>query len=159
MATVRVNPRLEAELTGHLGEGGPLERVLGNYADEIAIEAQWIARREFYRTGAYLDSIEADSGMDEHGELVGRVFAGDFKAHWAEFGTTHMAARHILARAAQRVGFRVFAGETLGVFGALAPPALHGARAIGGRARRQLGARRQRAIGGSTGRLAITGRG
>ncbi|HEV8653107.1 MAG TPA: hypothetical protein VG276_27875 [Actinomycetes bacterium] len=155
MATVRVNRNLEAELTGHLGEGGPLERALGDFADEIAIEGQWIARREFYRTGAYMDSIEAESGMNEHGELVGRVYATDFKAHWAEFGTQHMAARHILARAAQRVGFRVLVEGTLGTFG---PPTLLAVKAIGRRRRRQIGGRRQRAISGSTGRRAITGR-
>jgi hypothetical protein len=155
MAVVRVNPQLEAELTGHLDEFGPLSRTLGEYAEEIALEAKWIARREFYRTGHYLDSIDWEVDEDEHGQVVGRVYATDFKAHWAEFGTVHMPARHILARAAQRVGFRVFVGQSIATFG---PPALMSVKAIGGRARRQLGARRQRAITGSTGRRAITGR-
>ncbi len=140
MATVRINPRLEAEVTGHLAEHGPLSRVLGEEAERIARRARQIARGEFYATGAYTRSIQADSGLDEHGQLVGRVYATDWKAHWAEFGTSRMRAHHILARAAQQVGFRVLAGQTLGLAGA-----------IGGGAAR-------RAIGGTSGRRAIRGR-
>src|SRR6266545_4161696 len=117
MATVRINPRLEAEVTGHLAEHGPLSRVLGEEAERIARRARQIARGEFYATGAYTRSIQADSGLDEHGQLVGRVYATDWKAHWAEFGTSRMRAHHILARAAQQVGFRVLAGQTLGLAG------------------------------------------
>lgn len=149
MANVRVNPDLEAEVTGHtLGTHasthGPMERVLGDRADQVAHHARVIARREFYRTGAYTRSIHAETGMNQQGELVGRVVATDWKAHWAEFGTRRMRAHHILARAAQQVGFRVLAAQTLAVAGG----------AVG---RRAIGASSRPALGGG-GRLAITGR-
>jgi hypothetical protein len=151
MAVVRVNPRLEAEVTGHLAEHGPMERVLGGYADQVAQRAQQIARSEFHRTGGYARGIQAESGLDEHGNLVGRVVATKYTSHWAEFGwrdrTGGTRARHILARAAQQVGFTVLAGQALGAAGAL-----------GGRvaARALSGGRRRAALSG--GRRAITGR-
>jgi hypothetical protein len=149
MANVRVNPNLEAEVTGHVlatrGEThGQMERALGSIATAIAWRARMIARAEFYRTGAYTRSIQAEHGVDENGGLVGRVVADDWKAHWAEFGwgtrTGGTRARHVLARAAQQVGFAVVAGPALG----------GGARALGGAVGR-------RALGGSTGRTAIGG--
>jgi hypothetical protein len=113
MAVVRVNPNLEAELTGSLFTRGPLERTLGDVADLIVLEAQAIARSEFYQRGGYLRGLQAEHGLDEHGDLVGRVNATDWKSHWGEFGwksrTGGTRARHILSRAAQRAGF-----ETLG---------------------------------------------
>ncbi len=140
MAVVRINSHLESEVTGHLSEHGPLERVLGEEAERIARRARQIARGEFYATGGYARGIKAESGLDEHGQLVGRVVATKYTSHWAEFGTSRMRAHHILARAAQQVGFRVLAGQTLGLVGA-----------IGGGAAR-------RAIGGTSGRRAIGGR-
>jgi hypothetical protein len=147
MANVRVNPNLEAEVTGHtLGTRaethGQMERALGAAAEDIARRARQIARSEYYRFGGYTRSIEAESGVDEHGELVGRVVATDWKAHWAERPPRQEHGRrrgHILARAARQVGFRVLAGQTLGLAGAIG----------GGVARR--------ALGGSTGRGALTG--
>jgi len=140
MAVVRLNPRLEAEVTGHLAEHGPMEHVLGEYADDIAREARRIAHAEFYRTGDYTRGIRAEHGLDEDGELVGRVVATDFKSHWAEFGwKSHQGgerARHVLVRAAERVGFRVVGGQALGTL------------AGGGGSRRAIGSRRRRAIGG-----------
>src|SRR6266536_6381635 len=126
MAVVRVNPNLEAEVTGHLSEHGPMSAALGRIADLVAFRARMIARAEFYRTGAYARGIHAEHGLDEHGQLVGRVVATDWKSHWAEFGWRSRIggtrARHVLARAAQQVGVAVVAGPALG----------GGARAIGG---------------------------
>ena len=109
MAIVRVNPRLEAELTGGRFDRGPLEAALGQVADEIAARARAIARVEAYDTGAYHDSIRGESGDNEQGELVGRVVADDWKAHLIEFGYTradgvHVPGRNILARAAEQAG-------------------------------------------------------
>jgi len=150
MANVRVNPNLGAEVTGHLAEHGPMSATLGRQADLVAWRARMIARAEFYRTGAYTRSIQAEHGMDEQGQLVGRVFATDWKAHWAEFGwrsrTGGTRARHVLARAAQQVGYTVLAGHAGGVANILA----------GSVARRALGGGGRAAIGGR--QPAITGR-
>jgi hypothetical protein len=114
MANVRINPNLEAELTGRLlgtrlETHGPMERVLGGVADQIAAQAQAIGRAEFYRTGDYVRGIEADVGLSQDGELVGRVVATDWKSHWAEWGWLDRAggrrARHVLTRAAERAGY------------------------------------------------------
>lgn len=114
MAIVRVNPRLEAELTGSLNSNGPLEHALGDIASDIAAEARAIGRAEFYRRGDYVRGITAEHGLDEHGNLVGRVNATDWKSHWAEYGwkrrTGGTRARHILTRAASRAGFDVITG-------------------------------------------------
>jgi hypothetical protein len=151
MANIRINPNLEAELTGRLlgsraETHGPMERVLGEAAEEIAQRARQIGRREFYRTGGYVRGIEADTGTNEHGELVGRVVATDWKSHWAERGWGDRRggkrARHILARAAQQVGFRVLAGQTLGAVGGMVAR-----RAIGSRPRPAISGQ-QRAISG-----------
>jgi len=139
MAVVRVNPNLEAELTHSLSNRGPMERVLGDAAEAIAERAQMIGRAEYYRRGGYVGGIHADTGMDEHGELVGRVAATDWKSHWAENPPRQERGRrgHILARAAEQVGFEVAAG---GVAAALFGP-------VGGAvARRAVGARNRRAI-------------
>lgn len=151
MANVRVNPNLEAEVTGHIlgtrrETHGPLERALGLYAEQIAERARQIARVEYYRTGAYARGIVADVGVDDkRHELVGRVVATDWKSHWAEFGwrsrTGGERARHILARAARQVGFEVAFAQSFG-------------RAGG--ARRAIGDPSRQAIGGR--RRAITGR-
>lgn len=123
MAFVRVNPNLEAELTGRilgarLETHGPMERALGEVADRIAMEAQAIGRAEFYATGDYVRGIEVDVGMSEDGELVGRVVATDWKSHWAEYGWLDRAggrrARHVLTRAAERAGFATLGS---GLFG------------------------------------------
>ncbi|SRR6266496_326496 len=149
MATVRINPNLEAEVTGHLAEHGPLSTVLGEQAELIAWRAKMIARAEFYRTGAYTRSIKAEHGLDEQGQLVGRVVATDWKAHWAEFGwgprTGGTRARHVLARAAQQVGYTVLAGHAGGVANILGGAAAR--RALGGSSRPALGGG-QRAISG-----------
>ena len=138
MAVVRVNPNLEAELTGSLTDRGPLEHVLGELADDIAMEAQAIARGEFYRSGDYERGIQAEHGLDEGGDLVGRVNATDWKSHWAEGGWLDRGggrrARHILTRAAERVGFDVLTRGLLG--------------GGGGGGRRALPAARRRAITG-----------
>ncbi len=151
MANVRVNPNLEAEVTGHIlgarvATHGPMERVLGESAEAIARRARAIARAEFYRTGAYMRSIGAETGMNEHGELVGRVVATDFKAHWAEVGTRRMPAHHILAHAAQQVGFRVLAGQTFALAGVVGGAV--GRRAISRRSRPAIGTSQRRAISG-----------
>jgi hypothetical protein len=118
MAIVRVNPNLEAELTGSRSSSGSLERVLGDVADRIAAEARGIGRAEFYRRGGYVRGIRATHGMSEQGELVGRVVATDWKSHWAEWGwkrrTGGTRARHTLTRAAERVGFEVLAAGLIG---------------------------------------------
>jgi hypothetical protein len=150
MANVRINPNLEAEVTGHLAERGQMERVLSHQAELIAWRAKMIARAEFYRTGGYMRSIQAEHGMDEQGNFVGRVVATKYTSHWAEFGwgsrTGGTRARHVLARAAQQIGYTVLAGHAGGV-----------ANILGGAARRALsGSIGRTAIGGR--RLAITGR-
>jgi hypothetical protein len=147
MAVVRVNPRLEAELTGHtLGTDtqvrGQMERVLGRQAEDIAVAARLLARREWYRHGDYLRSIRGEVGLNDHGELVGRVTASDWKSHWAEFGTSSIRAHHILAHAAQAVGMVV-----LGT--GLAHSAFTGGRALAGRSsRRGLPSATRRALAG-----------
>lgn len=152
MAFVRVNPNLEAEVTGHtLGTHaethGPLERVLGGIADDVAQRAKLIARREYYQFGGYTRGIHGESGMDEHGRLVGRCVATDWKSHWAEKPPrTERGGRrgHILARAAQQVGLEVTIG------------ALFGGGGGGGGGGRAITARRSRAISGR--QRALTGR-
>lgn len=118
MAIVRINPRLEAELMGSASNRGPLEHVLGDIAEDIAAQARHIARAEFYRTGAYVRGIRAEHGLDDRGNLVGRVAATDFKSHWAEYGWRRRVggtrARHILTRAAEQVGYRVVAASLAG---------------------------------------------
>jgi hypothetical protein len=118
MAVVRVNPRLEAELTGSIFSHGPLEHALGEVADRIAAEARRIGRAEFYQRGGYVRGIKAEHGLDEHGELVGRVVATDWKSHWAEYGwkrrTGGTRARHVLTRAAQRAGYQVLGAALVG---------------------------------------------
>lgn len=139
MALVRVNPRLEAELTGSANSGGPLERALGEAATQIARRAQALARREYYRTGDYTRGIRAEHGLDEHGELVGRVVATDWKSHWAEWPPRQEAGRrrgHILSRAAEQVGYRVTGANVLA--GAI----------TAGDARRALPRPRRRALAG-----------
>jgi hypothetical protein len=95
-----------------------MERVLGDVADQIALEAQAIGRAEFYRTGDYVRGIEVDVGMSQDGELVGRVVATDYKSHWAEWGVRDRRggwrARHILTRAAERAGFATLGASLLG---------------------------------------------
>jgi hypothetical protein len=151
MAFVRVNPNLGAEVTGHtLGSRaethGPLERVLGDIAEDVANRSQAIARREFYRTGGYAAGIQAEHGLDEQGNLVGRVVATKYTSHWAEHGTSRMRAHHILTRAARQVGLEVTLGQ-------VADAILGGG---GGVARRAITSRRSRAIGGR--QRAISGR-
>ena len=118
MAIVRLNPRLESELTHSTTNRGQMERVLSDAAEDIAREARRIAGAEFYRRGGYQRGIHAEHGMNEHGELVGRVVATDYKSHWAEYGwkrrTGGTRARHTLTRAAERVGFDVLAATLLG---------------------------------------------
>lgn len=125
MAILRVNPNLEAELTGSIFTRGPLEHALGEIADRIVAEAQAIGRAEFYQRGGYVRGIVAEHGLDERGELVGRVNATDWKSHWAEYGwrsrTGGQRARHVLTRAAERAGFAVLTA-------ALAGPATGGGR-------------------------------
>jgi hypothetical protein len=88
-----------------------MERALGDVADEIVGHARAIARREFYRRGGYLTGIRAEHGLNEHGELVARVVATDWKSSWAEWGwrgrTGGTRARHVLTRAAQQAGYQV----------------------------------------------------
>jgi hypothetical protein len=124
--------------------------VLSHQAELIAWRAKMIARAEFYRTGGYMRSIQAEHGMDEQGNLVGRVVATKYTSHWAEFGwgtrTGGTHARHVLARAAQQVGYTVLAGHAGGVANILA----------GAAARRVLSGGGRMAISGSRG--AITGR-
>jgi hypothetical protein len=118
VAIVRVNPNLEAELTGARGSHGPLERLLGDVAEDMAREGRAIGRSEFYRRGGYVRGIRAEHGINEWGELVGRVVATDWKSHWGEYGwkrrTGGTRARHVLTRAAERVGFRVLAATIAG---------------------------------------------
>jgi hypothetical protein len=142
MAIVRVNRNLEAEMTHSLSNRGPMERALGGAASDIARTARGIARREFYRRGGYARGIHAETGLDERGELVGRVVATDWKSHWAERGFTangrRVPGKHILARAAAQEGYLALAGVAAGSFGGRGPAR----RAIGGRRRRAIGARR-----------------
>lgn len=151
MANIRINPNLEAEVTGHtlgthLETHGPLERALGDIAEDVAQRARSIAGREFFRTGGYQRGIHAESGLDEQGQLVGRCVATDWKSHWAEHGTSRMRAHHILSRAAKQVGLQVILGQ-------VADALLGGG---GGVARRAITSRRTRAIGGRP--RAISGR-
>jgi hypothetical protein len=128
MAIVRVNPNLEAELTGSIFTRGPLEHALADIADQIVAEAQAIARTEFYQRGGYLRGLQAEHGLDDHGELVGRVNATDWKSHWAEWGwrarTGGTRARHVLTRAAERAGFAVLGAGLPGPGGPRPPRAL-----------------------------------
>lgn len=131
MAIVRVNPNLEAEVTGSAFSNGPLERTLGDAASDIALVAKAIARVDFYDRGGYLRGIKAEHGLDERGELVGRVVATKYTSHWAEFGWKRRVggtrARHILQRAAEAVGYQVFISGAFGS-GGFGPSALPGAR-------------------------------
>lgn len=54
-------------------------------------------------TGRYSRGFKVAAGVNHNGDLVGRVRNDDFKAHWIEFGTIHMAARAVLARAVESV--------------------------------------------------------
>jgi hypothetical protein len=118
MAIVRVNPRLEAELTGSQNQNGPMERVLADVADDIVVYARAIGRAEFYRRGGYIRGIRAEHGINEHGELVGRAVATDWKSHWGEWGWKRRSggtrARHVLTRAAERAGYQVLASSLTG---------------------------------------------
>lgn len=151
MANVRINPNLEAEVTGHtIGTRaqthGPMERVLGEEAEAVARRARQIARGEYYLRGGYARGIHAESGMNEHGELVGRVVATDWKSHWAENPPRTERGRrrgHILARAAQQVGFRVLGGQVAAAVGGVVAR-----RAVGGRSRQAIGGRPRGVIGG-----------
>jgi hypothetical protein len=121
VAIIRVNPNLEAELTGAANANGPLEHSLGLIANSIAAEARRIGYAEFYDRGGYVRGIKATHGVNDQGELVGRVVATDWKSHWAERGWKRRVGgerpRRILERAAQRVGYRVMAAEVLGASG------------------------------------------
>lgn len=122
-----------------------MERNLGQLADLIALRASSIARSEFYDTGAYARGIHAEHGLDESGNLVGRVVATNYKSHWAEFGWRSRAggerARHILQRAAEQVGLVVVAAGAAAAVGS-------GVRGIGGGGRRAIGRRAPLAITG-----------
>jgi hypothetical protein len=113
MANIRINPRLEAQITGPAAAHGPLGRLLGNLADQAAREAQRIARAEFYNRGDYMRGIHGDSVVDK-GTTIGRVVGRDWKSHWGEFPPRQQRARrgHILARGAERIGLRVEATPT-----------------------------------------------
>lgn len=140
MAIVRVNRNLEAELTGSLNQNGPLEHVLGEVADDIVGHARGIARAEFYRRGGYLTGLKAEHGINEHGELVGRAVATDWKSHWGEWPPRQERGNgrrgHILTRAAERAGFAVVAG---GLAGGVRPRV--GARALPSSGRAAIGGR------------------
>ena len=117
MAIVRINRFLEAELTGRAGQHGPMEHALGEVASSIARRAQGIARGEYYRSGGYARGIHGIHGLDEQGELVGRVVATDWKSHWAERPPRQERAGRrgrILARAAEAEGYRVVAAGAAG---------------------------------------------
>jgi hypothetical protein len=140
VAIVRLNPNLDAELTGSLFSRGPLEHALGEVADRIALEAQAIGRAEFYQRGGYVRGIHADYGISEDGELVGRVVATNYKSHWAEWGWLDRRggrrARHVLTRAAERAGYLTLAAGLLGGGGGGG-----GRRALPARARPAIAAR------------------
>ncbi len=77
-------------------------------ANDVADEAQSIARRDAYDTGAYHDSIAGAAGAASEG-VIGRVNVTDFKAHWIERGYTrqdgvHVPGKNILRRAADAAG-------------------------------------------------------
>lgn len=80
-----------------------LQDSLGSAANKIADTAKSIAP---VRTGAYRDSIEGIDGL-EKSEVLGRVIAKDFKAHWIEFGTTDTPTFAVLRKAAELNGYQV----------------------------------------------------
>lgn len=76
-------------------------------AEVIAMSSKALAHAEAYDTGDYERGIETYVGSEGV-----RVIATDFKSHWIEWGTsTGFAARHVLRRAAQMIGFRVEGGR------------------------------------------------
>ena len=105
MPTVRLNPALVTEV-----EGSPemLAACLG-VAHKVVAEAQDIARREAYRTGAYSRGITAAIGENEHGP-VAQVQGRDYKSRWIEFGFTSQGVVHapkaIIRRAAEALGYK-----------------------------------------------------
>lgn len=140
MAIVRVNRDLEAEMTHSLSNRGPMERALGEAAEAIAERAQAVGRAEYHRRGGYVGGIHAEAGVDERGELVGRVAATDWKSHWAERPPRQERGRrrgHVLERAAGQAGFEVVAGEVAAaLFGPVGGAVAR--RAVGGRSRRAI---------------------
>jgi hypothetical protein len=92
------------------------ERQLGNdplyvawlksVADEAAESAKSLAQSDAYETGQYMGHITGDV-VSEGGKKFARLNAWSFKAHWIEFGTRKMGARHILKRAVEAMGLAV----------------------------------------------------
>ena len=66
-------------------------------AELIAAQARSIAPVE---SGNYVAGISVDRTKGG-----ARVYAGDQKSHWIEFGNSHQPAQFILRRAAEMVGF------------------------------------------------------
>lgn len=58
-------------------------------------------------SGDYANSIVAVSGINDQGEMAGRVVAKDFKAKWIEFGTMYMPPFAPLRLGAEGVGLKV----------------------------------------------------
>jgi hypothetical protein len=71
---------------------------------DLSLSARELALADAYDTGDYYRGIqEAEVGTDEHGRLVARVNATDYKSSWLEYGTERMRPKRILRRAAARV--------------------------------------------------------
>ena len=104
--TVRFIPNPVA--VAQLQAGEAMEDTLRERAEEVAEAARAIA--PVGPTGDYKRSIEATSDIDRTGKARGTVYANDFKARWIEFGSIHNIPQHILSRAAEAVGLRVFVG-------------------------------------------------
>jgi hypothetical protein len=62
------------------------------------------------RTGHYVDSIQASSGVidtDDGPTAVGRVLSDDFKAAWIEFGTVDTPVFAPLRKGTEQIGLSV----------------------------------------------------
>jgi len=92
-----------------LAAGEPMRETLEERAEQVAEEARTIAPTG--PTGDYKESIEAASDIDRTGKARGTVYANDFKARWIEFGSIHNIPQHVLSRACEAVGLRVFTGR------------------------------------------------
>ena len=75
-----------------------VQRTLEHTVEQVAAEAQRIARDEAYESGDYADGIQPQVGLGEHG-LEGRVIGRDWKSHLVEFGTDRVDGKHVLYRA------------------------------------------------------------
>lgn len=80
----RMNPSFEEQIMGSRW----LRELVEDATRDVVVAARRLAPRLH---GFVIESIQGVVGPDElHRYAIGRVFAGDFKAAWHEFGTRNM---------------------------------------------------------------------